>query len=89
MCWKQLLYGRQWHGNNHETGGQYPAWRGHEALAEAITLGEKAGIEKGLLLTILGQTAVLTPRPKSKLDHVSQEHYPTAFALSLMDKIWP
>ncbi len=59
---------------------------GMQALAEAITLGEKAGIEKGLLLTVLGQTAVLTPGQKSKLEDVSQERYPTAFALSLMDK---
>jgi 3-hydroxyisobutyrate dehydrogenase len=59
---------------------------GMQALAEAITLGEKAGIEKGLLLTVLGQTAVLTPGQKSKLEDVSQERYSTAFALSLMDK---
>ena len=59
---------------------------GMQALAEAITLGEKAGIEKGLLLAVLGQTAVLTPGQKAKLDDVSQERYPTAFALSLMDK---
>ncbi len=59
---------------------------GMQALAEAITLGEKAGIEKGLLLRVLRQTAVLTPGQKAKLDNVSQERYPTAFALSLMDK---
>src|SRR5260370_37138004 len=59
---------------------------GMQALAEAITLGEKAGIEKGLLLQVLGQTAVLTPGQKLKLDNVSHERYPTTFALSLMDK---
>jgi len=57
-----------------------------QALAEAIALGEKAGVEKGLLLDVLGQTAVLTPGQKSKLDNVKREQYPTNFALSLMHK---
>src|SRR5947209_7412562 len=59
---------------------------GMQALAEAIALGEKAGLEKGLLLDVLGQTAVLTPGQKSKLDNVRREEYPTNFALSLMHK---
>lgn len=59
---------------------------GIQALAEAIALGEKAGLEKGLLLDVLGQTAVLTPGQKSKLDNVRHEQYPTSFALSLMHK---
>ena len=59
---------------------------GMQALAEAIALGEKAGIEKGLLLDVLGQTAVLTPGQKSKLENVRREQYPTTFALSLMHK---
>jgi 3-hydroxyisobutyrate dehydrogenase len=59
---------------------------GMQALAEAIALGEKAGIEKELLLDALGQTAVLTPGQKSKLDNVRHEQYPTTFALSLMHK---
>ncbi len=59
---------------------------GMQALAEAIALGEKAGVEKGLLLDVLGQTTVLTPGQKSKLENVRQEQYPTNFALSLMHK---
>jgi len=59
---------------------------GMQALAEAIALGEKAGVEKGLLLDVLGQTAVLTPGQKSKLDNVRREQYPTNFALSLQHK---
>ena len=59
---------------------------GMQALAEAIALGEKAGVEKGLLLDVLGQTAVLTPGQKSKLENVRREQYPTNFALSLMYK---
>ncbi len=59
---------------------------GMQALAEAIALGEKAGVEKGLLLNVLGQTTVLTPGQKSKLENVRREQYPTNFALSLMHK---
>jgi 3-hydroxyisobutyrate dehydrogenase len=59
---------------------------GMQALAEAITLGEKAGLEKGLLLDVLGRTTVLTPGQKSKLENVRREEYPTNFALSLMHK---
>src|SRR5436305_11781505 len=59
---------------------------GMQALAEAISLGEKAGLEKGLLLDVLGQTAVLTPGQKSKRENVKREEYPTNFALSLMHK---
>jgi 3-hydroxyisobutyrate dehydrogenase-like beta-hydroxyacid dehydrogenase len=59
---------------------------GMQALAEGIALGEKAGLEKRLLLDVLGQTAVLTPAQKSKLENVKLEKYPTNFALSLMHK---
>src|SRR5213082_3738266 len=59
---------------------------GMQALAEAIALGEKAGVEKGLLLDVLGQTAVLTAGQKSKLANVKRDQYPTQFALSLQHK---
>ncbi|HLX56090.1 MAG TPA: NAD(P)-dependent oxidoreductase [Ktedonobacteraceae bacterium] len=59
---------------------------GMQALAEAIALGEKAGLEKELLLDVLGQTTVLTPGQKSKLENVRREEYPTNFALSLQHK---
>src|SRR3989475_4650770 len=59
---------------------------GMQALAEAIALGEKAGVEKGLLLDVLGQKAVLTPGQKSNLENVRREQYATNFALSLMHK---
>jgi 3-hydroxyisobutyrate dehydrogenase-like beta-hydroxyacid dehydrogenase len=42
--------------------------------------------QEGLLLDVLGQTAVLTPGQKSKLENVRREQYPTNFALSLMHK---
>jgi len=59
---------------------------GMQALAEALALGVKAGLEKEVLLDILGQTAVLTPGQKSKLENVRRGQYPTQFALSLQHK---
>ncbi len=59
---------------------------GMQALAEALALGVKAGLEKGLLLDVLSQTAVLTPGQKSKLENVKRGQYPTNFALSLQHK---
>lgn len=59
---------------------------GMQALAEAIALGEKAGLEKDVLLDVLGQTAVLTSGQKSKLVNVKRGQYPTQFALSLQHK---
>ena len=59
---------------------------GMQALAEAIALGEKAGLEQDVLLDVLGQTAVITAGQKSKLANVRHEQYPTQFALSLQHK---
>jgi 3-hydroxyisobutyrate dehydrogenase len=59
---------------------------GMQALAEAIALGEKAGLSKDVLLDVLGQTAVLTTGQKSKLANVKHGQYPTQFALSLQHK---
>lgn len=59
---------------------------GMQSLAEAIALGQKAGIQKGLLLDVLGQTYVLTPSQKSKLENVRRGEYPTSFSLALMHK---
>jgi 3-hydroxyisobutyrate dehydrogenase len=59
---------------------------GMQAMAEAITLGEKAGLDKRLLLKVLGETTVITTTQKSKLENIKQENYPINFALSLMHK---
>lgn len=59
---------------------------GMQALAEAIALGEKAGLEKSLLLDVLEQTSVLTSGQKAKLTNMEREQYPTQFALSLIHK---
>jgi len=59
---------------------------GLQALAEAIVLGEKAGIDRELLLDVLGKTVVVSPSQKSKLENVRRDEYPVNFALSLMYK---
>lgn len=59
---------------------------GLQALAEAIALGEKAGIDRELLLDVLGKTVVVSPSQKSKLENVRRDEYPVNFALSLMYK---
>jgi 3-hydroxyisobutyrate dehydrogenase len=59
---------------------------GVQALAESIALGEKAGIDKGLMLDVLGQTYVLSSSQRSKLANVRRGQYPASFALALMHK---
>jgi 3-hydroxyisobutyrate dehydrogenase-like beta-hydroxyacid dehydrogenase len=59
---------------------------GMQALAEAITLGLKAGLQRERLLEVLGGTVVLSPSQKSKLENVLKDAYPTTFPLRLMFK---
>jgi 3-hydroxyisobutyrate dehydrogenase-like beta-hydroxyacid dehydrogenase len=59
---------------------------GLQAMAEAIILGGKAGLDKDRLLDVLGQMTVIAPAHKSKLENVRQERYPVAFPLRLMYK---
>jgi 3-hydroxyisobutyrate dehydrogenase-like beta-hydroxyacid dehydrogenase len=59
---------------------------GVQALAEAITLGERAGLDRNALLDVLAQTAVIAPTHRSKLANARTETYPVAFALRLMWK---
>jgi 3-hydroxyisobutyrate dehydrogenase-like beta-hydroxyacid dehydrogenase len=59
---------------------------GVQALAEAIALGEREGLDKNVLLDVLGQTTVVSPSQKSKLELARTEEYPVTFALRLMFK---
>lgn len=59
---------------------------GLQAVAEAVALGEKAGLEKNMLLDVLAQTTVIAPTHKAKLDNLKNGEYPTTFALALMRK---
>jgi 3-hydroxyisobutyrate dehydrogenase len=57
-----------------------------QAIAEAIALGEKAGLEKGRLLDVLEQTTLIAPAHKAKFANARREEYPVTFALRLMHK---
>jgi 3-hydroxyisobutyrate dehydrogenase len=59
---------------------------GMQALAEAIALGERAGLDRNQLLSTLAQTAVVAPGQKAKLENALADAYPVEFALRLMWK---
>jgi 3-hydroxyisobutyrate dehydrogenase-like beta-hydroxyacid dehydrogenase len=59
---------------------------GLQALAEAIALGEKAGLQKDQLLDVIGQTGVISPAYRGKLENARHDEYPVTFALRLMFK---
>jgi 3-hydroxyisobutyrate dehydrogenase len=59
---------------------------GIQALAEAIALGLRSGLDHDRLLQMLGETAVLSPSQKSKLEHARTGEYPATFPLRLMYK---
>lgn len=57
-----------------------------QAVAEALALGEKAGLDKDRLIDVLEHTAVVSPSQKAKLENGRKEDYPVTFALRLMWK---
>ena len=57
-----------------------------QALAEALILGEKSGLERAQLIEVLKQTAVISPRQKAALENAAQREYPANFPLPLMFK---
>lgn len=59
---------------------------GVQALAEAIALGEKSGLDRPRLLEVLGQTAVVSPAQKAKLENARKDDYPPTFPARLMFK---
>ena len=59
---------------------------GMQAMAEALTLGECAGLERNTLVDVLEQTAVLTPGQKHKLENLRSGEYTVEFPLRLMFK---
>ena len=59
---------------------------GIQALAEAIALGLRSGLDHERLLQVLGATSVLSPSQKSKLEHARTGEYPATFPLRLMHK---
>jgi 3-hydroxyisobutyrate dehydrogenase len=59
---------------------------GVQALAEAIALGLKAGLDRDRFLDVLGSTVVLSASQRSKLENVRRDAYPPTFPLRLMSK---
>lgn len=59
---------------------------GIQALAEAVALGEKAGLDTGRLLEVLGESSVISPSQKGKLENVLRVDYSPTFPVRLMFK---
>ncbi len=59
---------------------------GMQAIAEAVVLGEKSGLDRERLLEVLSQTAVLAPAHVGKLARVGINDYSPQFPLRLMNK---
>ena len=59
---------------------------GMQAIAEAVALGEKAGLDRNRLLEVLSQTAVVAPAHLGKLQRAMNSDYSPQFPLRLMNK---
>jgi 3-hydroxyisobutyrate dehydrogenase-like beta-hydroxyacid dehydrogenase len=57
-----------------------------QAIAEAVVLGEAAGLNRKLLLEVLSKTAVVAPAHVGKLARIERNDYSPQFPLSLMNK---
>ena len=59
---------------------------GMQVVAEAVALGERGGLDKNVLLDVLGHTRVIAPIHRDKLENARNDAYPVAFPLRLMWK---
>src|SRR6202140_215633 len=59
---------------------------GMQAIAEAVVLGEKAGLDRKTLLEVLSKTAVIAPAHVGKLVRIAINDYSPQFPLRLMHK---
>ena len=59
---------------------------GMQAIAEAVALGEKAGLDRNRLLRVLSETAVVAPAHVGKLEKAIKTDYSPQFPLRLMNK---
>ena len=59
---------------------------GMQAIAEAVALGEKAGLDRNRLLDVLSETAVVAPAHVGKLQRAMNGDYSPQFPLRLMNK---
>ena len=59
---------------------------GMQAIAEAVALGEKAGLNRDRLFDVLSHTAVIAPAHAGKLAKAARSDYTPQFAIRLMNK---
>src|SRR6202163_4680404 len=59
---------------------------GMQAIAEAVALGEKAGLDRNRLLDVLAEPAVVAPAHVGKLERAMKNDYSPQFPLRLMNK---
>jgi 3-hydroxyisobutyrate dehydrogenase len=59
---------------------------GMQAIAEAVALGQKAGLNRDRLFDVLSHTAVIAPAHIGKLPRAASNDYSPQFALRLMNK---
>jgi 3-hydroxyisobutyrate dehydrogenase-like beta-hydroxyacid dehydrogenase len=59
---------------------------GMQAIAEAVVLGEKAGLDRERLLEVLSHTALIAPAHMGKLTKAARNDYSPQFPLRLMNK---
>src|SRR6266436_5674694 len=59
---------------------------GMQAIAEAVALGETAGLDRNRLLNVLSETAVAAPAHVGKLERAMKNDYTPQFPLRLMNK---
>jgi len=59
---------------------------GMQAIAEAVALGEKAGLDRNRVLDVLSQTAVVAPAHVGKLERAMKSDYSPQFPIRLMNK---
>jgi 3-hydroxyisobutyrate dehydrogenase len=59
---------------------------GMQAIAEAVALGEKVGLDRMRLLEVLSKTAVVAPAHVGKLARIAINDYSPQFPLRLMNK---
>jgi 3-hydroxyisobutyrate dehydrogenase/glyoxylate/succinic semialdehyde reductase len=57
-----------------------------QAIAEAVALGEKSGLNRQRLLEVLSKTAVIAPAHLGKLAKAASNDYDEQFPLRLMNK---
>jgi len=57
-----------------------------QAIAEAVVLGERTGLDRERLLEVLSQTALIAPAHLGKLARIAANDYTPQFPLRLMNK---